>query len=350
MTRSPEKANGVADLPKEEVDSADANPEERGDIPARILIVDDEAEVCTFLERVLSGPKRQVSICLSGQEAVAKLEQGAFDLVITDMRMPGLDGLDVLRKARQMEPLCQVIVITGFGSIESAVEVMKLGAYDYITKPFNLDRIRIVVDKALEMRALLRAAQERDFYKHLSQTDGLTEVYNYRALHEFLEVEIARSRRYRRPLSLLMIDLDDLKTYNDAFGHPAGDAILKRLALFLKKSVREGDRVARYGGDEFAAILPDASKAEAMSIAERLVRLVERVELEQYGTRHHEAFTVSIGLATYPNDALDKIDLVTKADQALYDAKALGGNRVVAAAPEGGPGDNAGGTDALAAG
>lgn len=313
---------------KSSTEATQANEREVGNIPARILVVDDEEVVCRFLESLLTREGHQVQICLTGQEAIAELEESSFDLVITDLKMAGVDGMGVLRKAKEFDPFCEVIVITAYASVESAVKVMKLGAYDYISKPFNVDQIRIVVDKALEKRGLLRAAEERDFYKQLSQIDGLTEVYNYRAFYEILEAEISRSERHFHPLSLLMIDLDDLKVYNDTFGHPAGDAILKEVAWLLKKSVRNCDVVARYGGDEFAIILVETNKADATSIASRLGGLVEETSFEDDDVLPHKTLTISIGVATYPTDAGEKIELVVKADQALYEAKTQGGNLV----------------------
>jgi diguanylate cyclase (GGDEF)-like protein len=301
---------------------------ESGDAPAKILVVDDEEAVCSFLESLLIQAGHQVLTCLSGQEAITKLRKGSFDLVITDLRMPDVDGLSVLRETKELDPFCEVIVITGYASVQSAVEVMKLGAYDYIGKPFNIEHIRVVVDKAMEKRKLLQAVEERDFYKHLSQIDGLTELYNYRTFYELLDAEFARSQRFVHSLSLLMIDVDDLKVYNDTFGHPAGDAILRELAKLLRKCVRNCDVVARYGGDEFAIILIETNKEDAMGTASRIRRLVEETRFAHDNGFPHETSTVSIGVASYPADAGEKEELVTKADQALYEAKTLGGNLV----------------------
>lgn len=303
---------------------------ERDQAAPKILVVDDEEVVCRFLKRVLDAGGRRVEISHGGQDALEKLERGAFDLVITDLKMPGVDGIGVLRKARQLDPLCEVIIITAYASVESAVEVMKLGAYDYISKPFNVERIRFVVDKALEKRRLLRAAEERDFYKRLSQLDSLTEVHNRRSCEELLAAEISRSDRFRRPVSLLMIDLDNLKAINDNFGHPAGDAVLKQVAWTLKRSVRNIDVVARYGGDEFAIILVETGKADAITTANRLGSLMAAPGFKQ-GAESQAAqhmVTISTGVATYPTDASSREELVRRADRALYEAKASGGNCV----------------------
>jgi two-component system cell cycle response regulator len=314
---------------------AESVTEEGDEDFSKILVVDDEEVVCRFLKRVLDGGGHQVEVCRGGREAIEKLEEDSFDLVITDLKMPGVDGIAVLRKAKELDPLCEVVVVTAYASVESAVEVMKLGAYDYISKPFNVDRIRIVVDKALEKRRLLQAAGERDFYKRLSQLDGLTEVYNRRTFEELLSAEISRSDRFRRPVSLLMIDLDNMKIVNDRFGHQVGDEVLKDAAWRLKRSVRNCDVVARYGGDEFVVILVETGKTDAMTTANRLNRLM-RARAEEAAAHRgngNERMTISVGVASYPTDARARDELVRKADQALYEAKAQGGDCVKPANP-----------------
>jgi len=335
MTSPPRTADDAAARVNQGLNGTESNEEETKESPPRILVVDDEEVVCRFLKRVLDGDRRDVDVCHSGPEAIARLEEDSFDLVITDLKMPGVDGIGVLGKAKELDPLCEVIVITAYASVESAVEVMKLGAYDYISKPFNVDRIRLVVDKALEKRRLLQAAGERDFYKRLSQLDGLTGVYNRRAFEELLEAEISRSSRFRRPLSLLMVDLDQLKVVNDRLGHQAGDQVLKEVARTLRTSVRNCDAVARYGGDEFAIILVETGKTDAMTTANRLSRLVKVAEDERNEglAPEYRPMTISVGVASYPTDGKAKEELIGSADKALYDAKAGGGDRVKPATP-----------------
>jgi two-component system cell cycle response regulator len=299
----------------------------------RILVVDDDESVCLVLKRVLQGAGHDVGVARNGQEAIDTLRSQSFDLIITDLKMPGIDGLEVLEKAKELDPLSEVIVITGYASVDSAVEVMRLGAYDYITKPFNLDRIRILADRALQRRRLLQAAAETEAYKRLSQLDSMTEALNRRGFDELLSAEISRSRRFGRPLSLLMIDLDDLKVINDTFGHQAGDAVLKEVASALKKSVRQCDIVARYGGDEFAVILVETGKVDAMLKASLLRDLLAPPGHESGPVDAHPkpTTTISIGVASYPTDARTMEELVREADRALYGAKGRGGNSVKAA-------------------
>jgi two-component system cell cycle response regulator len=335
MTSPPRPVEKTTNRPELETDTVESDEEQRGERVPKILVVDDEEVVCRFLKRVLDGGRREVEVCNGGQEAIARLETESFDLVITDLKMPGVDGMAVLARAKQLDPLCEVVVITAYASVESAVEVMKLGAYDYISKPFNVDRIRLVVDKALEKRRLLQAAGERDFYKRLSQLDGLTEVYNRRTFEQLLSSEISRADRFRRPLSLLMVDLDHMKALNDRLGHQAGDKVLKEAAWTLMRSVRNCDAVSRYGGDEFAIILVETGKTDALTTASRLAAAMREARVEQTEQLRNEEhpMTVSVGVASYPTDAKAKEELIRKADQALYEAKSQGGDCVRPARP-----------------
>jgi diguanylate cyclase (GGDEF)-like protein len=294
----------------------------------RTLVVDDEEIVRSFLIDVLTDEGYQITAVSSGEKAVTLLSQEEFDLVITDIKMPGMDGMEVLRVAKARNPNQNVIVMTGYASTETAVESMKLGAADYITKPFNLDQIKIVVAKTLERSRLRQKAEEGELYKQLSRIDGLTELYNYTFFQQLLKTEVERAQRYGHHLSLLMIDIDNFKGYNDAYGHPAGDDALRKLARVMSRAVRGCDFIARYGGDEFVVVLPETEQAEAKTIGERLRSLVANTKFN--GSQHGKdsIITVSVGLATYPRDAQTKEDLIKRADQALYKAKAKNRNNL----------------------
>jgi diguanylate cyclase (GGDEF)-like protein len=297
--------------------------------PTRILVVDDEEIMREFLREVLSDQGYKIDLAASGKEAVERMAAQEYDLVLTDIVMPELDGLGVVAAAKELPYDMAVVVMTGYASMETAVESMKLGASDYITKPFNIDQIRIIIKNALEQRALKRRAAEGEFYKELSRKDGLTELYNHRFFHQLLETEVSRAERYERVVSLLMVDIDNFKSYNDTHGHPTGDVILKKLAHLLRQSSRSCDYVARYGGEEFAIIAPEAGPDAAGRMAQRIRGAVEEADFEGEEIMSGGRLTISIGVATYPSQASNKSDLVEKADRALYRAKALGKNRVV---------------------
>jgi len=159
--------------------------------------------------------------------------------------------------------------------------------------------------------------------EHLSITDGLTGLYNHRHFQEQLEVEVKRAQRYDLNLSLIMIDLDHFKEFNDSYGHLEGDALLRKIAQILKSSLRETDFVARYGGEEFAVILPETDKEGASIAAERVRRTISKQTFGEVGA----IMTISLGVASYPDDACLRAALIKKADEALYRAKREGRNR-----------------------
>jgi diguanylate cyclase (GGDEF)-like protein len=302
--------------------------EEQESLCARLLIVDDEEIMREFLKEVLGDQGYAIDLACSGRDAVKKMKAAEYDVVITDIVMPELDGLGVVAAAKELPYEVAVIVMTGYASMETAVESMKLGASDYITKPFNIDQIRIIVSNTLEARALRKRAAEGEFYKELSRKDGLTELYNHRFFQQLLDTEVSRAERYDRVVSLVMIDIDDFKQFNDSNGHPAGDVLLRNLARLLKRSSRNCDFVARYGGEEFAIIVPEVRIDSACRMAERLRSLVEETEFEGEEAMPGGRLTISVGVATYPTQAQDKMDLLEHADQALYSAKSAGKNCV----------------------
>lgn len=302
--------------------------------PIRILVVDDEETLRSFIGNVLKDEGYEVTEASSGEEALEKVKQISFDLMLTDVKMSGIDGIQLLKMVKHIDMDCIVIVMTGYASVETSVEAMKSGAADYITKPFNIDQIKIVVSKTLEKRRLERESREGEFYKELSRIDGLTGLYNHRHFHQLLESEIARSIRYNHPLSLIMLDIDYFKTYNDLNGHPAGDMVLEKIAWVIKQSIRTCDLAARYGGEEFAIIVPETDKEGAAVLARRLGKLVEETQFDREQVQPGGKLTVSLGLASYPLDAIEKKDLIEKADQALYQAKESGRNRLVVFNPD----------------
>jgi diguanylate cyclase (GGDEF)-like protein len=165
--------------------------------------------------------------------------------------------------------------------------------------------------------------------ERLAVTDGLTGVFNHRRFQEQLQGELIRSERHKRPLGVLMVDVDFFKKVNDSMGHPAGDELLRRLAAVLSTDLRQTDMIARYGGEEFAVILPETTKSEAMQVAERMRQAVE--ERINTGTPWPTRVTVSIGVATFPEDGTTGEAVLTAADQAMYVAKRQGRNRVIGA-------------------
>ena len=299
--------------------------------PPKILVVDDEESARHTLSELLEIKNFCVTATDSAEHALKLLEKTAFDLVLSDLLMPRIDGIALTKAIKEMGLNVPVVVMTGFASIETAVESMKAGASDFITKPFNMDQITIVINRTLENKKLLKLAQEREYFEQLSNTDGLTDLFNHRYFHNILHIEIERERRYKRPLSLMMIDIDDFKSCNDVHGHLMGDVVLQQIGTLIKKSTRGCDYVARYGGEEFAVILPETSKQEASVVAERIRASIAEYLFTTTTGKSIGKVTVTIGLSSFPEDAQDRIDLIDKADKSLYQGKASGKNRICVA-------------------
>ena len=287
-------------------------------VVTKVLVVDDEEIICTLFAAMLSHYGcYQVVTTTDGRQVIDILRREPFDVMLLDMSMPAISGLDVLRQVTQAFEELPVIIVTGHGSIEIAVESMQAGAADFVTKPVPAAVLHLRIQKALEHARTRR----------LASTDGLTQVYNHRTFQERLGQEIARANRYSRPLSLLMIDVDHFKLYNDTYGHPQGDIVLQDLARLLQEMSRTSDTVARYGGEEFAIILPETDSVSAQKIGERLREQVERYAFPGKEHMPGGTLTVSIGVATYAS-IHSKDDLLQAADMALYTAKRAGRNRV----------------------
>jgi diguanylate cyclase (GGDEF)-like protein len=293
-----------------------------------LLVVDDEEIVRNMLVNVLTKEGYSALGFGQAEDVLEKIAEGKADIVITDLKMDKIGGIELLKKVKDIDPSIDVIVITGYASVETAVESMKLGAVDYLTKPLNIDHVRIIVKKTLERRILKRKAVEALFYRRLSRIDGMTELFNYRFFQDLLRIEIARAKRESWPVSLIMLDIDDFKVFNDKNGHPMGDVALKEVACILRSKSRDCDFVARYGGEEFVVIAPHLDKKNAEGLAARIRKAVEKTRFENEEVLPQGRFTITGGVAEFPSDASTKEELVEKADQALYQAKKDGKNKI----------------------
>lgn len=311
-----------------------------------ILVVDDDASFRELLRQLLTEAGHLVTVAADAESALAAYRQNPLPLVITDIWLPGMNGLQLMEEIKRLRQDAEIVVATGHASIDSAIDALRRGAYDYLTKPLeDLSLVTSVVDRALEKLQLQRYNRELvDQLRHNNNTleranhvlkdlalhDGLTGLFNHRHFQESLTLEVMRAGRYRHDFSLIFLDVDFFKQYNDTYGHPAGDRLLCMLAARLKDATPGPGLAARYGGEEFVLLLPEAGKAEAAALAEQLRQNIADSVLPGYETMPETSVTVSIGVATFPKDGDHAQVLLEHADQALYQAKRQGRNRVVA--------------------
>jgi two-component system cell cycle response regulator len=262
-----------------------------------------------------------------GERALDLVGGDVPDVVLLDHELPGLDGMTVLDRLRAHDELAAVpvIMMTSSGDPELLVEALRRGADDYLRKPFDPAELDARVMAALRVKRLHDALLEAN--RRLARqalTDDLTGLANRRHGGRQLEREVALCVRHGRLLALVRVDVDHFKAINDTHGHEAGDQVLAEVARRLAGAVRGGDELARWGGDEFVAILPDTDKAGALRAAERLRSAVAAAPLQAAGIEL--AVTVSVGWAHWAGDTPD--DLLARADRALYRAKDGGRNKV----------------------
>ena len=291
----------------------------------RVLIADDDAQFRSMLSRRATKMGLSVLEVEDGEQAVAALGLERFDLIVSDLYMPGYTGLEVIQKAREVDPEVHAVILTASATIETAIEALRSGVYDYLTKPLeSLSDFEITVSRALE-HAFLLQENKRLFaeVQRLAVTDSLTGLYNRHKLDEVMATEFERARRYKRPLSIIMLDMDGLKAINDTYGHPAGDVALKIVADAIRKTIRRVDLPARFGGDEFIIVLPEVGLDIAVRIAERISENIKPSEDQK------DMFSLSGGVAQLREEHSSAEDFIRAVDEALYRAKRAGGAQIM---------------------
>ena len=291
--------------------------------PPQILVADDSPVFREMLQKMLREWGYEALAVPDGQQAWDVLRQdNGPRLALLDWMMPGMEGAEVCRqvRARVHSRYVYMVLLSVRAELEDVVRGMESGADDYIVKPFQVDELRARLRAGQRVLALQEELVEaREALREQATRDGLTGLWNRRAIFEILQNELARSSRSGEPLIALMADLDGFKPVNDHFGHMAGDAVLRQVAARMRASVRRYDAVGRYGGEEFLMVaerIRDAIGGECFHAGETEIRL-----------------TCSLGAASVIPPGMRQADeLVREADSALYRAKRQGRNRVVAAA------------------
>ncbi|MEJ2725345.1 MAG: diguanylate cyclase [Deltaproteobacteria bacterium] len=276
-----------------------------------ILIVDDDPTVNRVLEDLLSALTFSVTSATSGPEAIEKINEKEFTFILVDMKMPDMDGFELIERVGETSPDLSIIAMTGYTDEYRYVDIINAGASDFIKKPIQLQELEAKIRRIINERNL------RKELSRLSITDSLTGLYNQRYFYKRLKEEVVRARRQKTALSLILLDLDNFKAFNDSHGHLAGDQALRNAGRLIHKSIRQGvDSGYRYGGDEFAIILIDADTSIAREIGKRIDD-----SFKADGT-----LAASMGFVKY-SESMSIKDFVANADRELYRAKEGGKNR-----------------------
>ena len=307
-----------------------------------ILLVDDEEIIRKTISVDLSEKGYDVTLAGSGEEAIKKLGESNYDMVITALKMKGLSGIQVLEKTKKMNSETVVMIFSSDGDLLPAIEALRLGVDDYMLKSAITEELHFRVKHCLEKLVLRRLVkkelvenrkkliEKNEELKKISIRDGLTEIYNRRYFHQYFEREWKRAIRDKKLISLIMIDIDFFKLFNDTYGHLAGDDCLIQIANTLNDLVnRPADLFARYGGEEFVAILPGTEKDGTLLLAEEMRKAVEALKIEHTSSTISEYVTISLGVGTiFPDNKSSSNALINLADKILYKVKQSGRNMV----------------------
>ena len=295
----------------------------------KILIIDDERSNIAFLMNILKEDFK-VAAALDGHKGLAlAAAEGAQrpDLILLDVLMPGMDGYEVCERLKSDERTrhIPVIFVTAATDVADETRGFELGAVDYIAKPFHPPVVKARVRAHVELKV------KSDLLDQLASVDGLMNIHNRRRFDEVLELEWGRAERSGNPLSLILIDIDHFKRYNDRYGHAEGDNCLKAVAAALKGCIkRPTDLLARYGGEELAVVLPDTDAHGAGMLAEQMREEVEALATPHDASTVADCVTVSVGVGcvSWPWPVGTPVALVELADEMLYRSKGAGRNIV----------------------
>lgn len=310
-----------------------------------ILVADDEPAIRSLVGQLLEDEGHTVTLAEDGKDALEKFNRGWHEIVFSDIRMPNMTGIELLGEVMKINENTQFIIMTSHASVENSIAALKQGAFDYIIKPF--EELNLVIDTANRAIANLSAIRKQQYllstlsrqnvelgdlnkkFREMAIRDGLTGLFNHRHAQDRLTEEYERSKRFKRRFSILFMDVDHFKFFNDNNGHQAGDEVLKTIAQLMTDAIRESDIVARWGGEEFIIIAAETDARQACELAER-IRLAVATHAFAHSKRQPLGLvSLSIGVATISNSTRDAQSLVKLADDAVYHAKDHGRNRTV---------------------
>lgn len=297
-------------------------------MPQSVLVIDDSEDIHRLLRARLKDEDVEIFDAADGPSGIEAARRLRPDLILLDVEMPGLGGFDVCRELKN-DPATTpipIIFLTGVSDPAERVKGLELGAVDYVIKPFDFAELRARV------RASLRTVRYQKLLEQRAQIDGLTGLWNRVYFDQRLHEVLSGCRRYGGPVSLVMVDIDHFKRVNDTFGHPFGDRVLERVAEVLRSGVRPSDVPCRYGGEEFAIILPETDEAGGAELAERLRARIAESRWHSQNPSFVVTASFGVGSSSGGEDVSMAADqIVLEADAALYRAKRAGRNRVCVA-------------------
>ena len=307
-----------------------------------ILVADDELAIRELVGEILTGEGHDVTLAKDGEDALEKFNMAWHEIVFSDIRMPKMTGIELLAEVKKISANTQFIIMTSHASLDNSIGALKKGAFDYILKPF--EDLDVVSDAASRAVANLSGIRRQQYllntlnrqneelgslnkkFREMAIRDGLTGLFNHRYAKERLEAEFDRSMRFERKLSVLFMDLDNFKFYNDTHGHQAGDEVLQLLSALMTDAVRESDTLARWGGEEFIVIAPETGEQDACELAERVRKAVESHAFPNAEKQPLGIVSLSVGIASRSDATKSYEQLVGFADDAVYAAKDGGRN------------------------
>jgi diguanylate cyclase (GGDEF)-like protein len=303
---------------------------------AKILLVEDSKAQAKAIKEFLDRQGYETTWVEDGKSAIKTAKTEPIDIILLDLMLPDINGDEVCRwlKLNQDTKGIPIIMLTVRDSVSDKVTGLEAGADDYMPKPFNELELNARIYACLRTKALQDELKQKNQeleellkkVKVLAITDPLTELFNRRHFETVLEKEFHKTRRYNIPLSCLMIDIDKFKDINDEYGHRAGDSVLQETAQIIKKTLRDVDIAARWGGEEFVVLLPQTNKEDALQCASRMLKAMSEHRFSNIPDRK---ITVSIGIASVPHPSIDSGEaLVNASDVAMYEAKKKGRNRI----------------------
>ncbi|MCI0419942.1 MAG: response regulator [Acidobacteria bacterium] len=286
----------------------------------KVLIADDDDTIRSLIDEILKTEHVPTTVCSSGVEALDLIKREDFGIIITDIKIRDFDGMGLLKAAKVINPNSDVIIITGYPTVETAVTAMRFGAAEYFTKPFGVEQLRKSVNRLIEKRILERKLKVEKHQMEIQRFDEETGLFTNRYFHLLLSHEITRSGRFNHTCGLLLTQIGGLKSLQESEVDTAvlnGDSVMKSVSRLLRSCCRQIDFISRYSYDEFAFVLPESGDIGVEAVAGRVRGRVDSLNGQLAGKGAQPRLTPIFGGATYPHGASTKELLLSRANQNL---------------------------------